>query len=151
MTDKKWGKVTKAMPGVRDGEVYPEDFKVGDIVLGDLAVRAIKHGWAEEGEGEPPIEPKKPGTEKLPENLEQRLKDLEQKVNILTGLNEQRRDERNIMRGVSMALGADAGDLDKLIENPNDEGLFAKAIAVDKSPVSAKTASANTAPKTTKK
>lgn len=40
--------VTKAFPGVKDGEVYPVDFKPGDEVEGDLGRVAVAEGWAEE-------------------------------------------------------------------------------------------------------
>lgn len=40
-------KVTKAFPGVRDGQIYPERFKPGDIVEGDLAEVAVEQKWAE--------------------------------------------------------------------------------------------------------
>jgi len=39
-------KVTKAFPGVKDGEIYPTQFEVGAEVVGDLARVAIAEGWA---------------------------------------------------------------------------------------------------------
>lgn len=40
-------KVTTAFPGVKDEEVYPTNFKVGDVVEGELAKVAVENKWAE--------------------------------------------------------------------------------------------------------
>lgn len=55
MSKQNWATVTKPSPGVRDGEMKISHFFEGDIVTGNLAASAIKHGWAEEGEGDPPV------------------------------------------------------------------------------------------------
>lgn len=39
-------KAIKAFPGVRDGQVYPAEINVGDIIDGDLAAVAIAGGLA---------------------------------------------------------------------------------------------------------
>lgn len=39
-------KVVETFFGVPDGEVYPREFAEGDIVQGDLAVVAVREGWA---------------------------------------------------------------------------------------------------------
>jgi hypothetical protein len=39
--------VIQKFMGVRDGMVYPEPFKPGDVVEGALAKTAIQGGWAE--------------------------------------------------------------------------------------------------------
>lgn len=39
-------RVTKEFVGVKDGEVYPTEFKIGDEVDGELAVIALKERWA---------------------------------------------------------------------------------------------------------
>lgn len=43
-------KVTQAFRGVPDGEVMPKEFNPGDEVDGDLAVVAVREGWAQDGE-----------------------------------------------------------------------------------------------------
>lgn len=40
-------KVTKFFPGVKDGEIYPQDFLPGDEVEGDLAKTAVEAGNAD--------------------------------------------------------------------------------------------------------
>ncbi len=45
-------KVTTEFMGAKDGEVYPTQFKPGDIVEGDLAAVAVREGWAEEDPGQ---------------------------------------------------------------------------------------------------
>lgn len=42
-------KVVKSFRGVRDGEIYPVVFAVGDTVEGNLAKVAIAEGWATDG------------------------------------------------------------------------------------------------------
>lgn len=39
--------VVKPFAGVPDGLIYPRDFVEGDTVEGDLAVVALREGWAE--------------------------------------------------------------------------------------------------------
>ena len=39
-------KVKKTFSGVPDGEIYPIEFKIGDLVTGDLAEVAVNEGWA---------------------------------------------------------------------------------------------------------
>ena len=39
-------KVIKSFLGVPDGEIYPVEFKIDDLVTGDLAKVAVKEGWA---------------------------------------------------------------------------------------------------------
>ena len=39
-------KVIKDFLGVKDGDVYPTEFKVDDDVQGELATLAIKEKWA---------------------------------------------------------------------------------------------------------
>lgn len=41
-------RVTKAFPGVQDGEVYPRQFEVDEIVTGRMAEVAVAEGWAVE-------------------------------------------------------------------------------------------------------
>ena len=45
--------VTEAFRGARDGQVYPEDLKVGDVIEGDLARAGIEMGKAKEITAEP--------------------------------------------------------------------------------------------------
>ncbi len=47
-------KVTSPFKGVRDGEIYPVDFNVGDTVEGELAGVAVREGWAEMSGAEKP-------------------------------------------------------------------------------------------------
>lgn len=42
--------VTVAFQGVPDGECYPREFAPGDEVMGDLAVVAVREGWAANGQ-----------------------------------------------------------------------------------------------------
>ena len=57
MTAKNiWASVTEPARGVRDGEMKVTDFGAGDVITGNLAAIAIEKGWAEQGEGEPPVE-----------------------------------------------------------------------------------------------
>lgn len=44
----KQAKVVKPFKGAPDGEVYPVEFKEGDVVRGDLARVAIENKWAKE-------------------------------------------------------------------------------------------------------
>lgn len=39
-------KVIKPFKGVRDGEIYPVQFAIGDTVEGKLANTAVANGWA---------------------------------------------------------------------------------------------------------
>ena len=39
-------KVKDPFLGVPDGEIYPIEFKIGDLVTGDLAKVAVNEGWA---------------------------------------------------------------------------------------------------------
>lgn len=39
--------VTEALKGVKDGDIYPTSFAVGDVVSGDLARLAVEAGKAE--------------------------------------------------------------------------------------------------------
>jgi len=48
--DNDMAKVIVEFCGVPDGEVYLKEFALGDEVNGDLAVVAIREGWAEETE-----------------------------------------------------------------------------------------------------
>lgn len=41
-------KVIKEFLGVKDGDVYPTEHKVGDDVTGDLAALAVREKWAVE-------------------------------------------------------------------------------------------------------
>lgn len=41
-------KVTKAFPGVPDGEVQTREIAIGKEIAGDLARVAVEQGWAEE-------------------------------------------------------------------------------------------------------
>lgn len=59
-------KVIKAFSGVKDGEVQPTAFEVGDSVDGNLAMVAEANGWAEpDGHQKQPVKRKgksnKPG------------------------------------------------------------------------------------------
>lgn len=47
-------RVTKAFPGVPEGEVYPRQFEVDDIVTGRMAEVAVAEGWAVEGGAKAP-------------------------------------------------------------------------------------------------
>lgn len=47
-------KVIAATEAVKDGEIYPTAFAVGDEVTGDLALVAIAGGWAAEDSGDGP-------------------------------------------------------------------------------------------------
>lgn len=38
--------VTRAFSGVRDGQVWPEQFEPGAKIEGDLAALAVAEGWA---------------------------------------------------------------------------------------------------------
>lgn len=53
-------KAIKPFPGVRDGQVYPAEIAVGDVIEGDLAAVAVAGGLAEAiaDEGEPGVAPK---------------------------------------------------------------------------------------------
>ncbi len=42
-------KVIQAFKGVPDGDSLVRNYAVGDTVTGDLAVVAVREGWAEEG------------------------------------------------------------------------------------------------------
>lgn len=43
-------RVTKAFPGVPEGEIYGRQFEVGDVISGRMAEVALAEGWAvEEG------------------------------------------------------------------------------------------------------
>ncbi|MCX5581329.1 hypothetical protein [Kaistia terrae] len=44
--------VVSPFKGVRDGEIYPRDIEVGDTVVGDLAVSALRDGMAELRDGD---------------------------------------------------------------------------------------------------
>lgn len=48
MKTKTSAKVTEPFRGVKDGQIYPEDLKVGDVIEGDLAGAAMASGKAEE-------------------------------------------------------------------------------------------------------
>jgi hypothetical protein len=39
-------KMIKTIRAVPDGEVYPREYKPGDIIQGDIALVAVEHGWA---------------------------------------------------------------------------------------------------------
>jgi hypothetical protein len=39
-------KMIKTIKAVPDGEVYPREYKPGDIIEGDIALVAVEHGWA---------------------------------------------------------------------------------------------------------
>jgi hypothetical protein len=39
-------KVIKPFLGVPDGEIYPVEFNIDDMVSGDLAKVAVNEGWA---------------------------------------------------------------------------------------------------------
>lgn len=46
--------VQKSFAGAPDGELHPRTFAVGDIITGELAVVAVREGWAvEQGEAAP--------------------------------------------------------------------------------------------------
>ncbi len=40
------GRVVRAFDGAPDGEIYPRHFNPGDTVSGNLAVVALREGWA---------------------------------------------------------------------------------------------------------
>lgn len=48
-------RVTKAFPGVPEGEVYPRQHEVGETVTGRMAEVALAEGWAEK-EGAKPVD-----------------------------------------------------------------------------------------------
>jgi hypothetical protein len=50
-------KVKETFLGVPDGEIYPIEFKIDDLVTGDLAKVAVKEGWAVPVS--PPVKPPK--------------------------------------------------------------------------------------------
>lgn len=54
---KTRAEVTEAFPGAKDGEVYPQDFKIGDVIEGDLARAAVASGKAKEIAAESAPEP----------------------------------------------------------------------------------------------
>lgn len=63
MSDKNLeGKVIVPFPGVKDGEIYPTKFIVGDTVTGDLARVAIEEKWAKPvgGSAAAPVTPPAP-------------------------------------------------------------------------------------------
>lgn len=39
-------KMIKTIRAVPDGEVYPREYKPGDIIQGEIALVAVEHGWA---------------------------------------------------------------------------------------------------------
>lgn len=49
--------VTTPFKGVRDGEIYPVDFAVGDPVEGNLGAIAVREGWAEQAGAKPKAVP----------------------------------------------------------------------------------------------
>lgn len=58
-------KVTKAFPGVRDGETYPVEIAEGETIQGDLAATAVRQKWATEIKDSPaPRKPRKSGGSK---------------------------------------------------------------------------------------
>jgi hypothetical protein len=44
--------VKEAFDGVVDGEILPTTFAIGDVIIGDLAVTAVKLGLADEAPAE---------------------------------------------------------------------------------------------------
>jgi hypothetical protein len=52
--------VKKAFDGVPDGEVMPRRFEVGEVVKGELAVIAVREGWAAKPKAKAPDAPPPP-------------------------------------------------------------------------------------------
>jgi hypothetical protein len=51
-------KVTEKFLGVKDGEIYPVEFKPGDEIEGSLAAEMVKAGKAIDPDAKPEPEPK---------------------------------------------------------------------------------------------
>ncbi|PWK65864.1 hypothetical protein [Aminobacter sp. AP02] len=53
-------RVTKAFPGVPEGEIYGRQFEVGEVISGRMAEVALAEGWAvKEGEKSKDAAPKR--------------------------------------------------------------------------------------------